>query len=188
MDKLKAKTGALLLATVFLFSVVSPVLAKDSSKEAELRQKLDDKKDARCQMLTTRVETRVAKYYNNKEIHLRKYKKLAEWLNKVATKLDAKGYDTTKVRADYKTLNEMITKAAANYDLFIKQLEESKQFTCGASQGAFAQAVKEANDQRKISNDDVLKIRNYYQTVVRVDVQALKDQKPKSASPSASGD
>lgn len=139
--------------------------------------------EERCQNIETRIETKIAKFHNNKERHVNGYKKAAERLQNLADKLDARGYDTSQVRADYQTLNQKILKFAQDYANFIAQLEETQQHACGQSEGAFKQALAEARDALKVVREDSLDIRNFYQTVVRPHVLDLKNQTP-NASPS----
>lgn len=167
------KIAVIVTAGSALFMAAAmPVLAEDSpsSPGARLQQ--------RCTQATQRIETAVARYNNNKEKHVQQYENLAVRLADLGEKLKARGYDISKLQADGKILRDKIAKFAADYADTISKLEATKQYACGSSQGAFKQALKTAQDQLKVVKADSVDIRNYYQTVVRPDVQAVKAQKP----------
>jgi hypothetical protein len=161
---------------ISILSFTSPALAQTASPTTAPQV------EERCQAMTQRIETAIARFNNNKDGHTTRYLKIAEHLKNINEKLTAKGYDTTKTEADYKILNEKIVKASADYSTFISKLGETKQYACGQSQGQFRTALQAAKAQLKIYREDVADIRNYYQTVVRPDAQALRDQHPTSSS------
>lgn len=158
--------------SALLMAAAMPVLAENApaSSGARLQE--------RCTLVTQRIETTVARYNNNKDKHIQQYKNLAARLSALGEKLRAKGYDTSKLQADSKVLNDKITKLSQDYADFTSKLEATKQYACGSSQGAFKQALKTAQDQLKVVKADSVDIRNYYQTVIKPDIQAIRAQKP----------
>jgi hypothetical protein len=176
--KLAIFSGAMLS----LLNLATPAFAQSMAPSPSLRPKVAEG----CQAMTQRIETAIARFNNNKDGHTRRYLAVADHLKNLNEKLKAKGYDTSKPEADYKVLNEKILKASQDYQMFITKLEATKQYACGQSQGQFKTALQDAKAQLKVYREDVADIRNYYQTVVRPDVKALRDQKPNtSSSPAA---
>lgn len=179
INQIKRAVIVVTVSSALLMTFAMPVLAENtpSTGGARLQQ--------RCTQATQRIETTVARYNNNKDKHVQQYKDLAARLSALGEKLIAKGYDISKLQADGKILNDKIAKFASDYADVISKLEATKQYACGTSQGAFKQALKTAQDQLKIVKADSVDIRNYYQTVIRPDVQAIRAQKPAPApSPS----
>lgn len=165
----KSAAISLTLVSSLLFSV-TPVLAVDGSPSAKSVEK-------RCEATSRIIDQRIDQYNKTKEAHLMKYKNMQEHFLAMADRLDKKGLDTTKLRADGKILDEKIQKASSDYQAFIQKLEDAKAFPCGTSGGAFKTAMEAARAQLKVFHLDVAEIRSFFKTVIRPDLQALRTEK-----------
>jgi hypothetical protein len=176
------------LAFAFLLSVASAqALVRPShpplkaEREAERRVKISD----RCQDVNKRIDTRVAAYDNNKGRHQEQHRKMVEHFQTIISRLETNGYDVVKLKADAKVLDEKIVTFGKTYTAFVDQLKVARGLTCGYSEGQFLTEMSKARDLLKKVQDASQDVRNYYQTVIRPDIKAVRDQKPK-ASPTAS--
>jgi hypothetical protein len=131
---------------------------------------------ARCETLGKRIDTRIAKYNNNKERNERLVENLKEKLEKLIDKLKNKGYDTTLLEQDLIWLNNKYAELGTLYAAFIRDLEETKNFTCGESQEQYRQSLIDAKNSLVAVNRTWVDIRHYYQTQVRPHVQQIKEQ------------
>jgi hypothetical protein len=138
--------------------------------------------EARAEQLQKRIETVIAKFDANKERHMAVYNRIKDRLKEIADALTAKGYDLTKARQDYSTLDSKIVKFAQDYVTFISDLRATESYTPFESQGQFRSALEVARAQLKVVRSDSLDIRNFYWTTVRPDVQAVRNQKPAQSS------
>lgn len=135
--------------------------------------------DQRAEIIKERIETIIARFNNNKDRHVAAYNAVKTTLTNIITTLSAKGYDTSKLASDLETWNSMIVKAANDYAAMIAQLQTAEQYAPFASQGQFAAAMNQARLLLRTYRQDALNVRHEYQTVIRPDVQALKNQTPK---------
>lgn len=166
---LKSTAINLTIVSTLLLSV-TPALAVDSSPSAKGVEK-------KCETVIKRLDQRIDQYDKTKDTHLIKYKNTKDNFLALAERLDKKGYDTSKLRADGKTLDDKIATAAADYQSFIQKLEAAKQYPCQTSQGTFKKAMQDARTQLKVFHSDVKDIRNFFKTVIRPDLQAIRAQK-----------
>jgi hypothetical protein len=97
-----------------------------------------------CERITQKVDARVARFTEVSQAHTTRVEKTLETLRSISDKLKARGIDTTALDGQITVLIEKYTKVQADKQAFISKLEESKQFTCGASQGQFKSKVSEA--------------------------------------------
>jgi DNA repair exonuclease SbcCD ATPase subunit len=155
---------------------------KFGSKSGDIKNKLEEK----CQQITQRIETIEDKYTTNKESKINQFNKIKTRVQELITKLKSKGYDTTKLETDLKTLETKIQKLATDYDTFIKSIQNSSQFTCGSSQGEFISAFQKAKNSFNPLKQDTEDIRKFNQTVLKADIEAvrkfIKSQKEASRS------
>jgi chromosome segregation ATPase len=159
-------------------------MEKVGSKAMELKDKKEAKISQVCTNTSKMIDTRISRFDTNKKKHVENYTKMKTALQQLITKLKAKGFDTSKLETDLTTLGDKITKFGTDYAAYIAKLGETKNFTCGQSQGEFKTALDTARDSLKTVNQDAVDIRNFYQTTVRPDIEALKAQKP-SGTPKA---
>lgn len=180
-------SGASALA-IFTATFASPVFAGPLNLPTRIEkriEKVERGEEKLCASVNNRIDNRISAYNNNKEKHLIAYKNIKERAAHLADRLDKKGYNTTKLRADGQTLNDKITKAAADYTNFITKLAQAKTQDCGNAQGVFRTTVKEALAILVTFRADVADIRVFIRTVLHPDIRALKSQTPKP-TPSSS--
>lgn len=162
-------------------TVANPITTTLQEKKEEIRQQIQEKRlqliTKRCERIEKRIEARVTHFNNKKEKHVARYNRLKERLARLGARLQEKGYDITQIQADLRVLDEKIKQWASDYALFINKLEETKNLACGESQDTFKEALKEARRQLQLVHQNSREIHEFYQTVIRVDIQALKNQK-----------
>lgn len=143
-------------------------------------QELEDKKqqmiDERCKLVNTNIDTKTERFDNNKNRHQAEYAHMQERITRIITQLKVKGLNTAKLEADLTTLNTKIDKFATDYAAYIAKLKDTKNYVCGHSDGEFRSALQGARTSILPVRQDVADIRNFYQTVIRPDIQALRQQ------------
>ena len=118
-----------------------------------------------CQGTNNRVAGRMKMYEDNRDPHLNRFKNIVRTLEKVINISESKGYDTLDLEADLETLNAMIKKFQDDYALFVQKLKDTRNYTCGHSEGRFKQALKEAKDQLKVVRQDIENIKVIVKTI-----------------------
>lgn len=176
-------SGVLILGTPVLSHAEDSTVGETQKTAAESRKAaMKDLKDKKCELITSRVDERVGKFDNNKGLHQQQYAKLKERLSNLITKLNEKGYDTSKLSSDLSTLNSKIEKFGTDYKTFTDKLKESRTYVCGASEGQFKTKLEEAKDLLKVVKQDSVDVRNYFKNTIKPDLQDLKNQRHEKKS------
>lgn len=153
-------------------------LQKRMEEKKKLRDEFKEKfTKERCVRIQDRVQNKTARFDDNKERHMAVYKNLKNRLTKFVEKLDAKGYDTSKLKEDLKVLDAKIAQFAKDYASYAAKLKESKILTCGHSEGEFRGTMVDARSLLKIVHQDAQDIRTYMRTVIHKDLQDIRGQK-----------
>ncbi|HLA03679.1 MAG TPA: hypothetical protein VJ065_00415 [Patescibacteria group bacterium] len=173
----KFTAGAIAIAisgSVFL----APALAQTPTPSGTLRERIGERVQNRCERVTTRINERIEHYDTNKQRHIEHYEKITDKLTTLVSRLDAKGYDTSKLNEDLKTLDKMVREFAVLYSQFIDTLKGAKGFACGSSEGQFLQAIQEAQSFLRQSRQQAKEIRSFLQNTIKADLKELRAQKP----------
>ncbi|MFA5856104.1 MAG: hypothetical protein WC867_02005 [Candidatus Pacearchaeota archaeon] len=131
---------------------------------------------SRCNAVNSRVEGRLRQYNEEKDKHYTRFSKLSESLQTIITKADSRGFDTSALKEDQVKLNELIQVFQADYTLFIEKLANTRNFTCGHSEGQFLASLNESKNQLKVVKLDADAIKEFFQSTVKEDIKALKEQ------------
>jgi hypothetical protein len=138
--------------------------------------------EVKCDAIENRIDAHLTRFNANKTRHATQYQKLKEGFRELISTLSAKGYDVTSLQADAKVLDEKILKFATDYKAFADQLGKARLLSCGESEGAFKTEMQKARDLLSVVNQSSQDVRQYYQTVIKADVQALRQQKADRAA------
>ncbi|OGC49859.1 hypothetical protein A2716_00655 [candidate division WWE3 bacterium RIFCSPHIGHO2_01_FULL_40_23] len=160
--KLKIVSFGLLLSSLFLVSGKAHALIGE------------DLLEKRCTSIEARIQNRITRYDSLKDMHLKRYQNLREKVARIITSLEAKGLDVTKLKTDLEMLDAKIKKAQDDYAAFIAKLKETKDLSCGSSEGEFKAKLDEARALLKTFREDLEDIRNFYKTTIKADVLELR--------------
>ena len=117
----------------------------------------------------------------------KRFQAMHDRLASLVTRISTQGYDTTKIKVDLATLNQQIAEFTTAYNAYTTGLSTTQQYACGQSEGKFLSTLESTRSKLKELRTKAAAIQNFYQTVIRKDVVALKQQKGGSdteASPS----
>lgn len=150
--------------------VVAPVRQQ---VQEQVGARIDDK----CERIENRLDAISTRYDLNKDRHLEQYQKTKNDFANLMKVLTAKDYDVTKLQADAKVLDEKIVKFGRDYDAYVVQMKKAQQLACGQSQGSFKTELDGVHQALRVVRADAQDIRQYYQTVIKVDIQTVRQQK-----------
>lgn len=178
------KTVAFSISALSIFALGSfglmfaPVNTYAITPKENLTNQIQTAKIARCEIITTKIETATARFENNKKRHVEQYQKTVDNTKALISKLESEqpSVDLTALKANLQTLQDKVTKFATDYKAYIDQLNLTKNYACGNSEGEFKAALKEARAKLKIVRADTLDTRNYIQTTLRPEIQKVRDQ------------
>lgn len=131
---------------------------------------------AKCGVLNNRIDVKINAFNNGQVRRVNSYNNVMNTLNRISARLTAGGVDASTINADLASLNTSVQKFDSDYALFIQDLENTKNFTCGHSQGEYVGALGIARDQMKVVNADAKEVKTAVEKV-RADVEALRDVK-----------
>lgn len=155
-------------------------LEKFKEEKEKLREEFKEKFTAeRCSKIQERIREREGNFDGAEGKHSKVYANLIERLNKFVARFDEKGLDTSAIKGHLAELQSKIDKFKADYAAYISKLKESKNFTCGHSEGDFKATMVDAKALLKTVHADAAEIRTFVRETIFVDIKALKDQLPK---------
>lgn len=183
-----------LMGAAILLGSASPIFAQSPTlkpwqERAQERQKNRQEKqelrtERRCDRVNARIDNRINWFNARKDDVVARQKRINERVTEFVNRLEGKGYDVSKVRSDLETLKGMVATFDSDYAVFVGKLEETKQFDCGNSEGAFKQAVEESKAALAKFRADVKASWDFIRNTLRPDLQALRGQK--NPTPAAS--
>ncbi len=172
----------ILVSAIMVTTTMAAADAYPQSRAEEVKERREEFQEERADTVQKRIELVITRFDNNKDRHIETYKRVSSRLQEIADALEAEGYDVVRIRGDYRELDLKIKKAATDYAAFIKKLEEAAELEPGASDGQFAQVLQEARSLLRVFREDILDISHFYQTVIRKDLEDLKEQTPAESS------
>jgi len=173
------------LALVVLFSVTSFVSASSttstSSKDLqERRLKVEQKiKEVRatstaCTLLTGRIDKRLSNFDSVFKKHNENYNQHITKLQTISSKLQAEGKDVSKLNSDIAILQVKVDKFNTDKLAVQTGLGDTKQYSCGNSQGQFRGSVEAVRTAQTTVKADAMDISNFIKNVLRADILAFK--------------
>lgn len=189
---MKSILSLLTISSLFLFvtSYVSAQSAEDRVQQLEERQqermeriegrqeRISQTVENRCELLTGRIENRINRFNTLKDERTERYNNVLDRLAIINEKLQNEGYDTSEVEANWQTMNGLVQNYSVAYQEFIAALEDTKQYACGESEGAFRDELDQAQEELKDVRDIGFEIRSFYINTLKPSVIALRNQDP----------
>ena len=192
--------SSLIFIGLFLCLAASPAVAVDkpsaaaAAKQALTQQKqqlISEKKEkieaAKCANIEQKIQSRISKFNAGKVRRISAFNNMKRRLTVLEVKLAAKGYDTSKLKADLAVLNSKIDKFLTDYAANNAALSETKKFACGKSEGEFRAQLLESKDLLATVHADSKDIKEYYANTVKPDLQEIKKQTPTTKQSNGTG-
>ncbi len=161
-----ASSLGLLLASVAVAKVDTTALRAQRAANAQ----------AKCDLIEANVTRKITNFEANRNKHVASYIRTKEKVAAMVTKLEAKGYDVTKLKADLIEYDAKIKKFSDDHAAYIAALTSTQEFACGKSEGEFKTQLIAARGILKAVHDDSVAIRTYWAETVKPDLLALKAQ------------
>ncbi|MFA6383694.1 MAG: hypothetical protein WCX17_04730 [Parcubacteria group bacterium] len=156
-------------------------LNKLKAEKEELKNKFKEKfTEEKCERVQARIENRNGFFKGTYEKHTAVYVNLVDRINKFITKAEEQKINTDTIKAHLAELQTKIDKFKDDYAAYSAKLGETKNYTCGHSEGEFRGVLLESKTLLKQVHADAADIRKYVRETILVDLKALKAQMPKS--------
>jgi chromosome segregation ATPase len=165
------------------------ILEKWKQEKERLREEFKEKfTEERCARIQKRIEERTSNFDEREGKHKKVYENLVNRINKFITRFETANLDTANLKSYLATLQEKIDKFSTDYAAYIAKLKESKNFTCGHSEGEFKGVLVDARAELKLVHEDAAGIRTYMRDTIIPEIKALKDKMPKNEEKSDDND
>ncbi len=142
----------------------------------DVKQAREEVLSQRCELAETRIDLYTTRYQNNQSRFQKVHERLDEVAEKIIERAQESAKDTGEFEAAVAELQSLAQIANNEYATLMSKLEATKQYACGESEGAFAEALNQSREQFMITRQAVLDARLYYQTDLRPAAQALLNQ------------
>lgn len=154
-------------------------LDKVKQQKEELKEKREKFTAEKCAKIQEKVQSKTSEFNSEKEKHTTVYTNLVNRINKFIARFDEKKLDTSTIKNHLAELQTKIDKFKEDYAAYIAKLGESKNLTCGHSEGEFKGTLLEARTLLQTVHADAADIRTYARTTIFDDIKNLKAQLPK---------
>ena len=171
----KAITG--MLAGILLAVSLAP--AAYAEEPATLSEGAQNVLNERCDLIETKVETKLNNYSEKKSQFESNYEEAKETLEEIINYLKDEGYDVSSLETAQTGIISKIDKFKADYEILIDKLEDVKaNFSkCGDGMGTFASIYEDAREALVTVRDDVKDIRQYYRSNIRAELKDIRRSK-----------
>lgn len=147
------------------------------AEKEELKNKFKEKfTEEKCARVQARIENRNGFFKGNYEKHTSVYTNLVNRINKFIARADALKLDTTAIKSHLAILEDKIEKFKDDYAAYKAKFAETKNYTCGHSEGEFKGILLESKTLLKTVHADAADIRTYVRETILADMRALKAQ------------
>ena len=148
-------------------------------KPGALKGVLEIWKAQRCEKVKTNAEKKLEAIEKKRDKHQTAYQNLISRLEILIEKLESRGYSVADIKTELSMLKTKVEKFGEDYQKFFDLMAEVKTQACGGETDNQVKAkLLEARTQLKTVRQDAKEIREYYDTVIRPDIKALKNQTP----------
>ena len=176
---------SVIFALIFLFSVTTLVSASattsTSSKETQLKRVKVEQyiKDTQgtstiCSLLNGRIDKRLSNFDGIFKKHNDNYAQHVSKLQVISSKLQTAGKDVSKLNSDIAILQVKIDKFNTDKLAVETALNNTKQYSCGNSQGQFKGALESVRVAQTLVKADAMDISNFIKNSLRADILAFK--------------
>lgn len=152
-------------------------LAEIKEEKERLRSEFKEKFTAeKCARVQERIQNKLSLFADAKGKHTSVYVNLVNRINKFIARADEQKLDTTAIKSHLVILQEKIDKFKEDYAAYAAKLGETKNYTCGHSEGEFKGVLLESKTLLKQVHADAADIRTYVRETILADIKALKSQ------------
>ncbi|MBI3620450.1 hypothetical protein HY214_04915 [Candidatus Roizmanbacteria bacterium] len=132
-----------------------------------------------------KIKEHLGKARVEKGNHVARWDKLTNRLSNLVNGLQKKGYDVTQLQTDLGTANTMKATVATDYSTLTNLLATMKGLSCSdpATKATLQSDAAQAKVDFQTMKSDMGKLRDFFQTTIKADLQAVKAQKSPTPTP-----
>lgn len=161
------------ITTTVIPSVAFAQTTTPTTTRGAMKQEI---KEEHCTTVTNHITNLTNRLTNDDTIRQNRHQKVIDRLNAIIAKLEASNIDVTKLKADVAALIQKKNTWYSAYTTLLDDLNATKQYACGNSQGQFKTAVQTARTQRQTMHTANMDFWTYVENTVRPDLKAIRSQ------------
>jgi predicted nucleic acid-binding Zn-ribbon protein len=136
--------------------------------------------DARCAKFAEKLDTKIAKIEEKKINHKNAYDNMVSRFETLINRLENKGYDVVQLKTDLATLKEKVAKFKEDAKALSEKFNSTRDNICADADAKIKTNLGETRELIQAVQKDAKEIRTFYQTEIRSDIRAVKNQKPEN--------
>lgn len=164
--------------STFVFATVAASLLLTGVVSAQRSAAMEQKwqRVNRCNVIQGNVDKRLKNFETKRLKHNEQYEKMYDHVSDLVTKMENEGYDVSQPKIDLVQLKSLIAKYNSDYALYLGDLRDTKEFTCGRSEGEFKAKLGIARTQLKVVHDDSVAVRTFWAKTIKPELVGLKTE------------
>lgn len=162
--------------SIYMFGAIAMLVGSVAIAQTSQGIGQEQKAIKACSAVTTKITSRI-KYFNvNRNKHVDNYIAAKSKIVGLVDKLEAKGYDVSKVRTDLVQYDALLKAFADSYSLYITDLTATQNYACGKNEGEFRSQLLAARTQLRAVRTADQAVKSFFRETLKPDLQALKEQ------------
>lgn len=139
-------------------------------------EKKEERQEGNCKNVEKQIQNRINRYGNSHDRHVKILNNMEEKLARIISRFEIRDLDVSELRADAKTLSDMIDSVVATHQAFLSALKESENYACSESDDEFKNKLGESRRILPEVKEGIEDIREYYKDTIRPDLLELRRQ------------
>ncbi|MDD3607898.1 MAG: hypothetical protein PHQ20_03855 [Candidatus Moranbacteria bacterium] len=145
-------------------------------KKDEINSRKEEALEEKCKNVETRIDTQVQRFQVNQQNRKNAYEQIENKIENLISNLKKQGVETTDLEEAFGRFKEQLQTFYAEHERVMNQLQTTKQYACGESQGQFKDELQKARQQLKIAHRERLELRNQFVSELRPALLQLRSE------------
>jgi len=150
--------------------------AQGQVPERPINEKRQDALEARCQRNEDRIDDQINKLQKNQQNRINAYKQITNKFDNLVVNLEGQGYDTLALESAVDNFKLQLESFYAEHERLMSQLQNTRNYACGDSEGQFRGELQKAREQLRIAHQKRLELRRCFVDEVRPLILDIREQ------------
>jgi hypothetical protein len=132
--------------------------------------------EARCQRNEDRIDDQINKLQKNQQNRVNAYEQITNKFDNLVVNLEGQGYDTLALESAVDNFKLQLESFYAEHERLMSQLQNTRNYACGDSEGQFRGELQKAREQLRIAHQKRLELRRCFVDEVRPLILDIREQ------------
>lgn len=129
---------------------------------------------ANCDKITSRINDQISKYANNSKAYTDRFDGRVNKIQEIITKLESNSIEDAKLKTNFANLQSKVNKFHTDAATYDTALLNTKNYTCGKSEGEFRDALADARSKLVTVRQDAIDVNSFFYNTIKSDLQAIR--------------